>query len=501
MANDASQLVELIRTLVREEIEKQDQTVKCVVQAVNPDKTIDAFLISDIEQSQETLLKGLKNMSRFDFKKGDIAILYKIKNNINNSFIVGKPNGGSDAFDAVLTRINQLSLKQSGSGNITINGGSGGGNPLPGIDGSNGILASYSSLTNDYFVSINPEDGFVINTINLRDTLTFDNSSSNEKVVLKKAADLTGSVEIELPTKSGKLVITEELDTKVDKVTESTRGYAEVYGIDDAGRQTTFEIASGSTPLTLVRRDSNGRFNTGTATDPANAINKEQFDEALSNKVDKLTYASGELWKAYVSGPSDGYLGCSATVPGIGKATLVQRAENDYFDVKDAKSNSHPVNLKQLNAAKTELNSLISAAQTIANAAQVTADEAKTNAATAQASAETAQSTADAAQTTATEAKNGLANKVDITSKETYWKVYATGYGRAAQGWLECTAIPKSETVVQYAADKHFDVINATTSQHPVPLNQVKSLISEATTGALYDSDEYIFDGGDSTTD
>lgn len=126
MANDANQLVELIRELVRAEAEKQDCTVKCIVQAVNPDKTIDAFLVTDLEQTQNTLLRGLTNMSRYNFVKGDIAILYKMQNNINNSFIIGKIGRGDDAFDALATRMDQLSLG-AGGGEIVISGSGGGG--------------------------------------------------------------------------------------------------------------------------------------------------------------------------------------------------------------------------------------------------------------------------------------------------------------------------------------------------------------------------------------
>ena len=126
MANDANQLVELIRELVRAEAEKQDCTVKCIVQAVNPDKTIDAFLVTDLEQTQNTLLRGLTNMSRYNFVKGDIAILYKMQNNINNSFIIGKVGKGDDAFDALATRIDQLTLG-AGGGEIVISGSGGGG--------------------------------------------------------------------------------------------------------------------------------------------------------------------------------------------------------------------------------------------------------------------------------------------------------------------------------------------------------------------------------------
>ena len=87
--NDAkSEFVEFIRSLIKEEINKMDQTVPCVIQSVNPDNTVNIYLLSD----QNTIIPNVINSTRYTFTSGDIGILYKIKNRVRNSFIIAKYN-------------------------------------------------------------------------------------------------------------------------------------------------------------------------------------------------------------------------------------------------------------------------------------------------------------------------------------------------------------------------------------------------------------------------
>lgn len=87
--NDAkSEFVEFIRSLIKEEINKMDQTVPCVIQSVNPDNTVNIYLLSD----QNTIIPNVINSTRYTFASGDIGILYKIKNRVSNSFIIAKYN-------------------------------------------------------------------------------------------------------------------------------------------------------------------------------------------------------------------------------------------------------------------------------------------------------------------------------------------------------------------------------------------------------------------------
>ena len=197
------------------------------------------------------------------------------------------------------------------------------------------VVLQGRSISIGDFILANTEDGTI---------LLFQFVGANETYYVVEYAGIFSS---QSDGKKALDVVTElknTVDNKLDKFTYSTRGYAEVYGIDNTGKQTTFEISNTANALQLVRRDSNGKFfiNDGTAqTEP---VNKRQLD----TKLDKLTYTSGN-WKAYVEGASGGYLGISSVVD---PNTLVQRASNGFFNVKNAEDTLHPVNLGQLNEVK-----------------------------------------------------------------------------------------------------------------------------------------------------
>lgn len=127
MNNEASKLVELIRDITRSEIEKTDQTVKCIVDSVNIDGTLNIHLITDVLQNQNTLIRNITNMSRYNFVSGDIAILYKIQNNINNAFIIGRFGRGEDAIKSLSDNLYAVLSTNTGTASITIGGSGGGG--------------------------------------------------------------------------------------------------------------------------------------------------------------------------------------------------------------------------------------------------------------------------------------------------------------------------------------------------------------------------------------
>ena len=84
MTTNAEQLVDLIREIVREEIRKQDNTVPCIVNSVNEDSTVDLCILPDLN----TVIKQIPNPNRIDCHEGDTVLLYKVRNQINNSFII-----------------------------------------------------------------------------------------------------------------------------------------------------------------------------------------------------------------------------------------------------------------------------------------------------------------------------------------------------------------------------------------------------------------------------
>lgn len=84
MTTNAEQLVDLIREIVREEVGKQDNTVPCIVNSVNEDNTVDLCILPDLD----TVIKQIPNPNRIDCREGDTVLLYKVRNQINNSFII-----------------------------------------------------------------------------------------------------------------------------------------------------------------------------------------------------------------------------------------------------------------------------------------------------------------------------------------------------------------------------------------------------------------------------
>ena len=85
---EAGELIELIRETIRQELSQKDRTVVCMVENVNPDGTLNLFVLPD----KQTSIKNITNQCRFDFKPGDTALLYLIGNRLSNSFVIAKYN-------------------------------------------------------------------------------------------------------------------------------------------------------------------------------------------------------------------------------------------------------------------------------------------------------------------------------------------------------------------------------------------------------------------------
>lgn len=84
MEKAAEELVSLIREMVREELNKRDSTVLCVVEEANSNGTINAYLATDMSN----LITGILNPNNIICQKGDLVLLYKVNNQIPNSFII-----------------------------------------------------------------------------------------------------------------------------------------------------------------------------------------------------------------------------------------------------------------------------------------------------------------------------------------------------------------------------------------------------------------------------
>ena len=86
MDDSASNLVGLIREIIREELKNIDKTSICRVESVNIDNTVNLFVLPD----RTTVISNILNCSGQNLKSDDIVILFKINNSISNSFIIAK---------------------------------------------------------------------------------------------------------------------------------------------------------------------------------------------------------------------------------------------------------------------------------------------------------------------------------------------------------------------------------------------------------------------------
>ena len=84
MTTNAEQLVDLIREIVKEEVKKQDNTVPCIVDSINDDGTVNLCILPDLD----TIVSRILNPNHVDCREGDTVLLYKVKNQLNNSFII-----------------------------------------------------------------------------------------------------------------------------------------------------------------------------------------------------------------------------------------------------------------------------------------------------------------------------------------------------------------------------------------------------------------------------
>ena len=99
----AKELLDVIKQVIGDIISKQDSTCFVEIDSVNVDNTLNVYIWPD----RNTLYINVPNNTLYSFSKGDIGILYKINNQINNSFIISKIRNNDTINDfRVVTGIN-----------------------------------------------------------------------------------------------------------------------------------------------------------------------------------------------------------------------------------------------------------------------------------------------------------------------------------------------------------------------------------------------------------
>lgn len=87
-AEYANDFLNIIRSLIKEEQQKQDRTEICQIDSVNEDGSLNIKMFSDFDQIR--VIPNIQNQSVYEFKSGDFAIIYLIQNQLSNSFIIAK---------------------------------------------------------------------------------------------------------------------------------------------------------------------------------------------------------------------------------------------------------------------------------------------------------------------------------------------------------------------------------------------------------------------------
>ena len=133
---DAKDFLSVIRDIIEQQIKDLSTDAVCEIESVNEDGTLNVFVLPD----KQTILKNIINESRYNFKRGDNALLYKVHNRLSDSFVVAKfrpkqEDAGISEKSVQNLIDNALQNYQGGSG-----GGPGGIQGLPGPQGIQGAV-------------------------------------------------------------------------------------------------------------------------------------------------------------------------------------------------------------------------------------------------------------------------------------------------------------------------------------------------------------------------
>ena len=83
---DAKDFLSVTRDIIEQQIRNRSTDAVCEIESVNEDGTLNVFVLPD----KQTILKNIINESRYNFKRGDSALLYKVHNRLSDSFVVAK---------------------------------------------------------------------------------------------------------------------------------------------------------------------------------------------------------------------------------------------------------------------------------------------------------------------------------------------------------------------------------------------------------------------------
>ena len=89
----ADKMVDVIRDIIQQEIDKQDCVILCEILSQKDANHYDVYVLPD----KNNKITNIANMTKFEFTPGDYCYVYKIQNNLANSFICSKVAPGTEA--------------------------------------------------------------------------------------------------------------------------------------------------------------------------------------------------------------------------------------------------------------------------------------------------------------------------------------------------------------------------------------------------------------------
>ena len=125
---DAKNFLGITREIIEQQIRDRSTDAVCEIESVNEDGTLNVFVLPD----KQTILKNVINESRYNFKRGDNALLYKIHNRLSDSFVVAKFRPKQE--DAGISEKSVQNLIDRALQNYQ-GGSGGGGDPAGGLSG------------------------------------------------------------------------------------------------------------------------------------------------------------------------------------------------------------------------------------------------------------------------------------------------------------------------------------------------------------------------------
>ena len=178
---DAKDFLNVTRDIIEQQIRDRSTDAVCEIESVNEDGTLNVFVLPD----KQTILKNIINESRYNFKRGDNALLYKIHNRLSDSFVVAKFRPKQE--DAGISEKSVQNLIDNALQNYQ--GGSGGG--IQGPPGPQGIQGPPGPTGASGPTGVLNKEAFVDAKVFPTGTVVF--TKDNGKTVALQFAQIQGS--------------------------------------------------------------------------------------------------------------------------------------------------------------------------------------------------------------------------------------------------------------------------------------------------------------------